>query len=896
MLDSAGNPRIGYTLGADMRYAWRDGAGWHSETVDPSGGDPISMALDSAGNPGISYRDATTGALKYALASPTQPAADFTESLATGTGSLAVQFTDASTYSPTAWSWEFGDGATSTEQDPLHEYASPGTYTVRLTAVINGVGYTRTKLITVVPGAGYIFERAWGSYGTGDGQFYNPEGVTTDGAGNVFVSDTGNKRVQRFAASGTHQSTWGARSYEGEFESPSGIAVDGAGNVYVADTNNHRVQKFDSDGTFVTMWGGDGPGYDGLGSGDGQFCRPNGITVDGAGNVYVADTGNHRVQKFDVNGAFLAKWGTEGSGDGQFKNPSGIAVDGAGNVYVVDRDNARVQKFGASGAFLATWGSYGEGDGQFRYPSGIAVDGAGNVYVVDANNYRVQKFDANGAFLAKWGSYGSEDGQFSTPSGIAVDGAGTVYVADTGKSLVHTFDANGTFLAKWGVFGEGDGQFSSLSGIAVDGAGNVYVTDGEYWSNYRVQKFTSDGTFLVNWGSSGSGDGTFPPYGIAVDGAGNVYVTDRENGRVQKFTSDGTFLTRWGTMGSGDGELSYPEGIAVDCAGNVYVVDSDNHRVVKFDANGTFLEKWGGDGPIYGGGSDDGQFYYPEGIAVDGAGNVYVADGSYNSRVQKFDADGTFLAKWGSSGSGDGEFSSPSGIAVDGAGNVYVTDRMNNRVQKFTSDGTFLTKWGSYGSSSGQFQYPSGIAVDGAGNVYVVDTGNNRVQKFAPVTTEPPKPPVAAFTANVSSGPAPLTVLFTDRSTNSPTGWAWEFGDGATATERNPTHVYLAPGTYTVNLTASNDHGSSTASRSITVTTAQPSVLPVSPSTSPPKDTNADGKYDDVNGNGRADFADVVLYFNQMTWIADHEPVGLFDYNGNGRIDFADVVWLFNHL
>jgi tripartite motif-containing protein 71 len=122
---------------------------------------------------------------------------------------------------------------------------------------------------------------------------------------------------------------WGAVGPAGQFKYPRGVAVDGGGHVYVADTENHRIQKFAPDGTFLTQWGS-------LGSGDGEFWSPYGVAVDGGGNVYVADGGNDRIQKFDSDGNFIARWGSRGTGDGELWSPRGVTVDGGGNVYVAD--------------------------------------------------------------------------------------------------------------------------------------------------------------------------------------------------------------------------------------------------------------------------------------------------------------------------------------------------------------------------------------------------------------------------------------------------------------------------------------------------------------------------------------------------------------------------------
>jgi tripartite motif-containing protein 71 len=500
----------------------------------------------------------------------------------------------------------------------------------------------------------------------------------------------------------------------GQFYSPLAIDVDSSGNVYVVDSGNNRVQKFDSKGTFITKWGTNG-------TGNGQFSSPEGIAVDSSGNVYVADTFNYRVQKFDNKGTFISTWGTPGTDNGQFNSPVGVKVDSSGNVYVVDSTDNNVQKFDSKGTFITKWGTNGTGNGQFRSPEDIAVDSSGNVYVTDYGNNRVQKFDSKGTFITKWGTNGTGNGQFYYPLAVDVGSSGNVYVTD-GNYRVQKFDSNGTFITKWGSQGTGLGQFNNPLAVDVDSSGNVYVTDN---SNNNVQKFDSNGTFITKWGASLSGDGQFhTPLGIVLDSRiGAIYVVDKDNHRIQKLDNNGTFITKWGSQGTGNGQFSYPFDIAVDSSSNVYVTDNSNNNVQKFDSNGTFITKWGSQG------TGLGQFSNSSGIAVDSSGNVYVADYG-NHRVQKFDSKGTFISTWGTYGTGNGQFNSPQGIAVDSSGNVYVTDSGNYRVQKFDSKGTFISTWGTYGTGNGQFSFPEGIEVDSAGYIYVSDINSHNIQKF----------------------------------------------------------------------------------------------------------------------------------------------------------------------
>jgi sugar lactone lactonase YvrE len=279
-------------------------------------------------------------------------------------------------------------------------------------------------------------------------------------------------------------------------------------------------------------------------------------------------------------------------------------------------------------------------------------------------------------------------------------------------------------------------EYASVNGDGLvtpvrSGSATVQVTELESGifgtATLNVTNNQGGYQFVLKWGEGGYLNGQFhPSYGpakVAVGPTGDIFVADHT--RIQKFTNQGVWLATWGTLGSGDGQFDSAQGVAVDAAGNVYVADFGNYRIQKFTSDGTFLTKWGSYG------TGDGQFSSLYQVSVDGSGNVYATDINLD-RIQKFTSTGTFVTKWGSLGTGDGQFDDPIEVAADSAGYVYVTDRGNRRVQKFTNGGVFVTKWGSAGTEDGQFgtSSPHGIAVDAAANVYVADRSNRRIQKF----------------------------------------------------------------------------------------------------------------------------------------------------------------------
>ena len=283
-------------------------------------------------------------------------------------------------------------------------------------------------------------------------------------------SAVGTSSALRFAQA------WGlAGPGTGDFQKPFGIAADGAGNVYVADTYNSRIQVFDTSGTFIKSWGQKG-------TGSGSMTLPYDVAIDGEGNVFVADTYNSRVQKFDVNGVFLGQWGQKGTGSSDFAFLSGIAVGPDGAVYTVDAKMNRVQVFDNQGRFLRSWGRKGKGSGDFVKPMGLTVDESGNVYVADSKMRRVQKFDSQGRFLAAFTD------RLLYPADVAIDpSTGNLLILDAASHLIWEMNPTGQNLRSYGGPGRSSGQFVEPYGLSADGAGNVFVADT---GNSRVQRFS----------------------------------------------------------------------------------------------------------------------------------------------------------------------------------------------------------------------------------------------------------------------------------------------------------------------------------------------------------------------------------------------------------------------
>jgi sugar lactone lactonase YvrE len=289
-----------------------------------------------------------------------------------------------------------------------------------------GVSFTQNSYA-----ANHPFELEWGMSGIEKpGMFLNPQHLAVDSEDNIYVTDLGNSRVQKFDEQGTYVRSWGSQgSGPGEFSHPSGIAVIDD-YVFIVDRALDTVQKFDNLGNFVMQWGG-------FGSGNGEFRSPNGIAISDDKFVYVVDTGNNRIQKFTLDGEYVSGFGQSGKRAGNFISPIDIAVDSEGKLFVTDPGNNRINVYNDDGKFLRTLDS---SVGGFKIsPRGIVVDESDNIYIGDQRNNRIIQFNQYGFALSIFGVTGNSEGQFQSPKDVTVDNNGFLYVTDTLNHRIQKF-------------------------------------------------------------------------------------------------------------------------------------------------------------------------------------------------------------------------------------------------------------------------------------------------------------------------------------------------------------------------------------------------------------------------------------------------------------------------
>ena len=482
-----------------------------------------------------------------------------------------------------------------------------------------------------------------------------PRSIAVDAGGNLYIADTFNSRVRKVSLGGMISTVAGTgiAGFSGDdvpatsaqLNSPPGVAVDSVGNLYIADTNNHRIRKVSPEGTITTVAGSGEEDF----SGDGGLATsasltfPNRVTVDTAGNLYIADTGNLRIRKVSGAGNISTVAGNglfKFSGDGgaatsaTLNLPRTVAVDAGGNLYIADSLSSRVRKV-SLGGIITTVAGNGQftfsGDGgpainaSLKFPWGVATDSIGNFYIADTSNHRIRRVGADGIITTVAGNgtrTGSIDGEggdpaddlgddgpatsasLNRPSSVALDAAGNLFIADRDNDRIRKVSTGGTITT---VAGTGDPGFSgdggpatsaSLNGppnLALDAVGNLYIADR---NNHAIRKVGTDGIITTVAGNGNRGfsgdDGPATsaslnrPGGVGVDAVGNIYIADTNNHRIRKVSPEGTITTVAGSGEedfSGDGgpatnaSLSFPQGVAVDAAGNLYITDTSNDRI-----------------------------------------------------------------------------------------------------------------------------------------------------------------------------------------------------------------------------------------------------------------------------------------------------------------------------
>jgi sugar lactone lactonase YvrE len=831
-------------------------------SVVASGSSPVSYqwfyngtAMDAQTNASLSLSNITTNQAGAYIVWITSPYGSITSHIAT----LTVGWLPNITLQPTNQALLAGGRA-------LIVAGVSGVGPLTFQWQLNGTNLPN-NLITTVAGNGTSGFAGDGGIAT-TGKIYFPYGVAADNAGNIYIADSNNSRVRKVDTNGiiTTVAGRGTPAFSGDggtatnalLAYPNSVVVDASGNLFIADSINNRIRKVDTNGIITTVAGKSGSGFSGDGGAatNAALYNPSEVTVDNSGNLYITDSGNNRIRKVDFNGIITTVAGKSSSGfagDGgaatnaSLYNPGGLAVDSNGNLFIADVNNKRVRMVDVYGMITtiagngtaAYSGDNGLATNAGMSPYAVSVDGYGDVLIADRGNNRIRQVDPYGIIttVAGTNSHGyAGDGVVATsaplydPSGVAMDSYGRVLIADTYNNRIRRFGQGPTLVldrltaANAGnytlVVNSSYGSVTSMvatltvllpptilsppasqtiglgsnATFAVTLMGteplayqwrfngtNLANQTGQFLNLTNVQ-WSDAGNYQVvitnNYGSITSAVATMTvglPPAIASQPTNQIVLVGSNGQLSVVVTGDGPFTYQWrlngtnlppiittvaGTNGwgySGDGgsatnaRLNNPYGVAVDGAGNVLIADNANYRVRKVDTNGiiTTIAGTGVSGYTGNGGpATNSTLGAVQAVTLDAVGSLYIADWG---DVRKVDTNGviTRVAGTGAGGfSWDGGLATnsvlfgASAVAVDGQGNLFIADYYSYRIRKVGTNGIIttvagITAGGVVGGFSGDggkatnanLSKPYGLAVDVVGNIFISDTDNARVRK-----------------------------------------------------------------------------------------------------------------------------------------------------------------------
>jgi len=560
-------------------------------------------------------------------------------------------------------------------------------------------------------------------------KFYNPMGLAINTKAELFIADNSNAKIRKIImSSGFVYDQTNQISY------PTSVALGPKGNLYIIQNHKSSIWKITTTGAVSRFAGTGQSGYKEGARLSAQFSNPKDLVVDKMGNIYVADTQNHRIRKIDLQGQVSTFAGSGISGyknglgnNAQFSSPRGIAIDSQGDIFVADSGTRRVRKIDSKGqvTLFAGNGSQEIGKGNrlqtgFLSADSIFIDKKDDIYIISTfAGSIIQKINRStntvtlfaGEPKAALVDGSGKLARFNGPSGLALDAKGALYIADTANNCIRRIDNNGNVTTYAGTGKNGckngtrlQAQFSSPKSLAFDKAGNLLIANTNC---HTIQKIDASGNVTTLAGSRGAGAKDGPaavasfryPYDLTIHPNGDIYVSDTFNYKIRKITPAGIVSTFAGTGQRGlknttrlSATFNQPKGLAFDKLGNLFVVDGRNHTIRKIDTSGKVT-------------------------TFAGSGRKGWKDGSHSIA----------------------QFSDPNDIAFTSKGELLVIDSGNHRIRKVTSNGDVSTIVGSgvrgHKDGNGQnvhLSFPEGIAIGKHGHIYISDNQGHRIRKIVP--------------------------------------------------------------------------------------------------------------------------------------------------------------------